>query len=180
MPPVPGDERCKHGEIAAWCGESECMAARTGLPVRVWRTPFGSAYHRTPTCQALLEGHRMAERYGHEAHPAESVPLSEAMSALLGECFHCFPENVPLDAKPCQVLSGGVWVDGIPAGMAARWDPDAEGYAGTVLLICVAGAVKTQRRPRSGQSAGRRAVFCLRRSGKLAWRCPPPLDVSGA
>jgi len=177
---VRGDERGKHGEIAAWCGESECMAARTGLPVRVWRTPFGSAYHRTPTCQALLEGHRMAERYGHEAHPAESVPLSEAMSALLGECFHCFPENVPLDAKPCQVLSGGVWVDGIPAGMAARWDPDAEGYAGTVLLICVAGAVKTQRRPRSGQSAGRRAVFCLRRSGKLAWRCPPPLDVSGA
>ena len=34
----------------------------------------------------------MAERYGHETHPAESVPLSEAMSALLGECFHCFPE----------------------------------------------------------------------------------------
>ena len=51
----------------------------------------------------------MAERYGRETHPAESVPLSEAMSALLGECFHCFPENVPADAKPCQVLSGGVW-----------------------------------------------------------------------
>ncbi len=44
----------------------------------------------------------MAERYGREAHPAESVPLSEAMSALLGECFHCFPENVPADAKPCR------------------------------------------------------------------------------
>jgi hypothetical protein len=125
MAQVPGDERCKHGEIAAWCGESECMAARTGLPVRVWRTPFGSAYHRTPTCQALLEGHRMAERYGHETHPAESVPLSEAMSALLGECFHCFPENVPLDAKPCQVLSGGVWVDGFllecRRGADGRW-----------------------------------------------------------
>jgi hypothetical protein len=39
MAQVPGDERCKHGEIAAWCGESECMAARKGLPVRVWRTP---------------------------------------------------------------------------------------------------------------------------------------------
>ena len=35
MADVPGDERCKHGEIAAWCGESECVAARKGLPVRV-------------------------------------------------------------------------------------------------------------------------------------------------
>lgn len=95
MAQVPGDDRCKHGEIAAWCGESECLAVRKGLPVRVWRTPYGNAYHRTPACQALLEGHRMAGRYGRETHPAESVPLSEAMSALLGECFHCFPENVP-------------------------------------------------------------------------------------
>jgi hypothetical protein len=71
MAQVPGDERCKHGEIAAWCGESQCMAARAGLPVRVSRTPFGSAYHRTPTCQALLEGHRMAQRYGHETHPGD-------------------------------------------------------------------------------------------------------------
>jgi hypothetical protein len=55
MAQVPGNERCKHGEIAAWCGESECMAARKGLPARVWRTPYGSAYHRTPTCQALHE-----------------------------------------------------------------------------------------------------------------------------
>jgi hypothetical protein len=125
MAQVPGDERCKHGEIAAWCGPSECMAARKGLPARVWRTPYGSAYHRTPTCQALLEGHRMAERHGRETHPAESVPLSEAMSALLGECFHCFPENVPADAKPCQVLSGGVWVDGFllewQRGAGGRW-----------------------------------------------------------
>jgi hypothetical protein len=54
----------------------------------------------------------MAERDGRETHPVESVPLSEAMSALLGECFHCFPENVPADAEPCQVWSSGGWVDG--------------------------------------------------------------------
>ena len=34
------------------------------------------------------------------------------MSAGLAECFHCFPENVPLDAKPCKVLVDGTWVDG--------------------------------------------------------------------
>ncbi len=125
MADVPGDERCKHGEIAAWCGESECMAARKGLPVRVWRTPSGSAYHRKPTCQALLEGYRKAERRGNEAHPAESVPLSVAMSAGLGECFHCFRENVPAEAKPCQVLSDGTWVDGFllvwQRGADGRW-----------------------------------------------------------
>jgi hypothetical protein len=123
MAQVPGDERCKHGKIAAWCGESEWMAARKGLPVRVWRTPYGIAYRRTPTCQALLEGHRMAERYGREAHPAESLPLSEAMSDLLGECFHCFPENVPADATPCQVLSGAVWVD----AFLLEWQRGADG-----------------------------------------------------
>lgn len=121
MAHVPGDERCKHGEIAAWCGE--CTPTRKGLPGRVWRTPSGSAYHRTPDCQALLEGHRMAERYGQEAHPADSVPLSVAMSAGLGECFHCFPENVPADAKPCQVLSDGTWV----AGFLLKWQRGADG-----------------------------------------------------
>ena len=65
----------------------------------------------------------MAERYGRETHPAESVSLSVAMSELLGECFHCFPENVPADAKPCQVLSGGVWVD----GFLLEWQRGADG-----------------------------------------------------
>jgi len=123
MAEVPADERCKHGEIAAWCGESECMAERTGLPKRVWRTASGSAYHRKPTCQALLEGHRKAERYGYEAHPVESVPLADAMSAGLGECFHCFPENVPAGAKPCQIWSDGTWVD----GFLLEWRRGADG-----------------------------------------------------
>jgi hypothetical protein len=120
-----GEERCKHGEVAAWCGESECMAARKGLPVRVWRTPHGKAYHRKPTCQALIDGQRKAERYGHGGHSPEAVPLSVAMSDGLGECFHCFPENVPADAKPCQVLSHGTWVDGFllewRRGEDGRW-----------------------------------------------------------
>src|SRR5690348_13343809 len=114
MADVPGDERCKHGLIAAWCGECMAagMAARKGLPLQVWRTLGGSAYHRKPTCQALLEGHRKAERGGYETHPAECVPLSVAMSDGLGECFHCFPYHVPADAKPCHVWSHGTWVDG--------------------------------------------------------------------
>ena len=101
MAQVPGYDRCstvrpQHG-AASW----SAWRAR-GLPVRVWRTPYGSAYPRMPTCQALLEGHRMAGHYGREAHPAAPVPLSEAMSALFGECFHCFPENIPADAKPAR------------------------------------------------------------------------------
>jgi hypothetical protein len=34
------------------------------------------------------------------------------MSAGLAECFHCFPEKVPLDAKPCKALVEGTWLDG--------------------------------------------------------------------
>jgi len=38
-------------------------------------------------------------------------------------CPH--PEDVPADAKPCQVLSGGVWVDGFllewQRGIDGRW-----------------------------------------------------------
>jgi hypothetical protein len=49
-----------------------------------------------------------------------------------------FPGERPLgrEAMPGLVRRG--MAGRIPAGMAARWDPDAEGYAGTVLLICVA------------------------------------------
>jgi hypothetical protein len=104
--------RCKHGEIADWCGESECMAARKGLPVRVWRTAQGQVYHRKPTCEALLDGQRMAQSFGRQASTPDQVPLSVAMSAGLAECFHCFPSDVPPDAKPCQVLVAGKWVDG--------------------------------------------------------------------
>ena len=51
----PDEARCKHGEVADWCGESECMAARKGLPVRVWRTSQGEVYHRGPACEALRD-----------------------------------------------------------------------------------------------------------------------------
>jgi hypothetical protein len=42
----------------------------------------------------------------------EQVPLSVAMSAGLVECFHCFPADVPPNAKPCQVRVAGKWIDG--------------------------------------------------------------------
>ena len=106
MAQVPGYERCKHGEIAAWCGELECMA-RKGTSRPSVADSIRQCVSSHADLQALLEGHRMAGHYGREAHPAASVPLSEAMSALLGECFHCFPENIPADAEPCEVWSGG-------------------------------------------------------------------------
>ena len=115
--PIPDEERCKHGEVAAWCGEAECYAARKQMPVRVWRTQGGEVYHRKPTCEALVHGQRLAERRGMTASTPEQVPLSVAMSAGLAECFHCFPSNVPPDAKPCKVFVEGTWVD----GFLLRW-----------------------------------------------------------
>ena len=46
---------------------------------------------------------------GPQADPSPTGPRA---SAGLGECFHCFPENVPADAVPCQVWSDGTWIDG--------------------------------------------------------------------
>jgi hypothetical protein len=65
----------------------------------------------------------MAGRYGKEAHAAKPVWLADAMSAGFGECYHCFPENVPAAAKPCQVWSDGTWVD----GFLLEWRPGADG-----------------------------------------------------
>lgn len=109
---VIGEERCKHGEIADWCGESECLAVRKHLPARVWRTQYGQTYHRKPNCEALTDGQSKAERYGKEASTPEQIPLSVAISACLAECFHCFPYDVPADAKRCKVFEGGKWIDG--------------------------------------------------------------------
>jgi len=78
-----------------------------------------------PDVPGTARGTSQGRAYGYEAHPAESVPLADAMSAGLGECMHCFPENVPADAKPCRVLSDGTWVDGFllewRQGTDGRW-----------------------------------------------------------
>jgi hypothetical protein len=71
----------------------------------------------------LIDGHLFAERHGQVIHPAESVPLSVALSEGLGECFHCFPENAPVDAEPCQVRLGDKWVD----GFLLEWQRGADG-----------------------------------------------------
>lgn len=123
MPSGAHEERCKHGEVAAWCGESACMAARTGLPERVWRTERGNSYHRRATCQALTDGHRLAGLRGQEAHIPECVPLADALSASLGPCSHCFPSNVALDAKRCQVRIAGSWRD----AYLLEWRRDQDG-----------------------------------------------------
>lgn len=106
-----GEERCKHGLIATMCGESGCLAAPKNLPGHVWRTRGGETFHRRRECQALIDGQRQSQRRGREVHEPELVPLSQAMSDGITECFHCFPPNVPPDAKPCQVLIDGKWTD---------------------------------------------------------------------
>jgi hypothetical protein len=63
-------------------------------------------------CEALRDGQRIAQRFGNQASTPEWVSLSVAMAAGLAECYHCFPSNVPLNAKPCQVLIAGEWIDG--------------------------------------------------------------------
>lgn len=103
--------RCKHGEIAEWCGESECIAARKGLPRWVWRTAYGQVFHRKSTCEALEDGQRRMARFGKQASTPEQVALAVAMSAGLEGCYHCFPPDLPPDAKPCQVLVAGKWLD---------------------------------------------------------------------
>ena len=108
--PDSDDGRCKHGEIADWCGD--CTASRKGLPSLVWRTAQGEVYHRKPTCGALQDGQRKARQSGRRVSAPERVALTVAMSEGLAECFHCFPFDVPPDAKPCQVLVAGTWVDG--------------------------------------------------------------------
>jgi hypothetical protein len=88
------------------------MAARKGMPARVWRTAQGEVYHRKPTCQALQDGQRKMQQFGRQVSTPEQVPLSVAMGEGLAECFHCFPPDVPPDTKPCQVLVAGKWIDG--------------------------------------------------------------------
>lgn len=100
------------------------MAVRTSMPVRVWRTRQGKVYHRKPTCEALLDGQRMAGSFGKGKSEPEQIPLSVAMSDGLAECYHCFPENVPPDAKPCKVLIDGGWVD----GFLLKWVRSANGH----------------------------------------------------
>jgi hypothetical protein len=67
----------------------------------------------------------MAQQFGGQASTPEQVPLSLATSAGLAECFHCFPADVPLDAKPCQVLVAGS--GSMASFLSGGADPTADG-----------------------------------------------------
>ncbi len=66
--------RCKHGEIADWCGESECMAARKGCRSGSGEPHRGQVYHRKPTYEALQDGQRRMQQFGWQASTPEQVP----------------------------------------------------------------------------------------------------------
>jgi hypothetical protein len=82
------EARCKHGEVADWCGESECMAARKGLPARVWRTSQGQVYHRGPACEALLDGQRLAGQFGRGT--SEPPPASKSTATQGSGVFRAY------------------------------------------------------------------------------------------
>jgi hypothetical protein len=102
----------------------------------------------------LEDGQRIAQHFGKQASTPEQVPLAVAMSAGLAECFHCFPANVPPDARPCQVLVAGEWVDGFL--LEWRRGPDNR-WKGLVNYSWEAGrkvAIKDQSQLRPGAGRG--------------------------
>lgn len=103
-----------------------------GAPRRVWVTEQGKAYHRSPHCEALAEGHRYAAWRGQEIHDAEAIPYDDARARALGECTICFPGKMPAGAKPCWVNVEGYWVQGI----LHEWKGSKEeGWRGVVSFI---------------------------------------------
>src|SRR4029450_5774713 len=69
----------------------------------VWITERGHAFHRRPTCEALLAGQGRTERRGQRTHEPRNVAYSDAIADGRGPCLQCFPEQIPAEAKPCWV-----------------------------------------------------------------------------
>lgn len=125
-----GVQRCEKCDLPV--GQCPCSQARPGVPRRVWVTKRGSAYHRSPDCEGIAEGHRTATRYGQEIHDAVSVPYDDARARGLGECSYCLPGDVRSTAKPCWVRVDGRWLK----GTVIQWQGSREeGFRGVVTYI---------------------------------------------
>jgi hypothetical protein len=82
------EPRCSHGEIAAYC--ADCRLAKKGLPQRVWITRAGSVFHKTSSCEGILDGQRYALKKGLNTYDPSQVALPVALAKDRGACGVCF------------------------------------------------------------------------------------------
>ncbi|GGS97678.1 hypothetical protein GCM10010156_64840 [Planobispora rosea] len=90
----------------------------------------GSVFHRSASCEALLEGQRKAARFGQQIHEPRPVPLRQAQAEGRGACIPCFPNFVPANAKPCWIRGESTWLP----GLLLEWhkDPARKVWRGVV------------------------------------------------
>lgn len=81
-------QRCMHDFLHDQC--AECRPVPPGLTATVFVTSSGQVFHRTPDCQALLDGQAKARSYGHTTRDATRRPLNQARSRDLSPCMICF------------------------------------------------------------------------------------------
>ena len=62
------------------------------VPLDVIITAGGSAFHRTESCEGLLDGQRAAERLRQQVHPLSHVHRELALSKGYVPCLPCFPD----------------------------------------------------------------------------------------
>jgi hypothetical protein len=85
------DKQCKHGLGPGQC--SECQPRPQGMPMMVWITKEGDAFHRYRDCPALTAGQRYAERLGQRTHEPEMVTYATARASGRSACLYCFPQR---------------------------------------------------------------------------------------
>ncbi|MFG1956933.1 hypothetical protein [Nonomuraea sp. NPDC049028] len=135
------EERCIHELILGQC--ADCAPIPHGLSKVVYLTKGGSVFHRSPTCEALIEGQRKAARFGKETHDPQPVPLREAQAMGRGACIPCFPDFVPPQAKPCWVQHGTTWLPGFV--LEWRRDPTTRRWQGVVSYAADGEQITTTR-----------------------------------
>jgi len=85
------DKECKHGFRPGEC--SECRPRPRGMPLMVWMTKEGNAFHRDRDCPALIAGQRYAERLGQRTHEPECVAYTTARASGRSACQYCLPQR---------------------------------------------------------------------------------------
>ena len=85
------DNRCRHESLPGQC--SECQPRPQGMPLMVWITKEGDAFHRDRDCPALIAGQRYVERRGQRTHEPEMVTYATARASGRSPCLYCLPQR---------------------------------------------------------------------------------------
>jgi len=107
------EKRCQHDFLPG-----QCYVCGREIPFGIYQTVYktsgGAVFHNLRECAFLASGQNFATSRGKGNHPINPTPWYSVFNSF-GACeWCCAAHNIGREnLRPCQVNSGGKWINGL-------------------------------------------------------------------